>query len=128
MELIMAKSLLLVDDSATMRKIILRTLRMAGLDIDSFEEAGDGNEAIEKLKEKTVDIILCDINMPGMGGLEMVKEVRKMESCANTKIIMISTESAEELIEGVLADGANGYVTKPFTPESIQENLAPFMN
>ena len=124
----MAKSLLLVDDSATMRKIILRTLRMAGLDIDSFEEAGDGNEALEKLKEKTVDIILCDINMPGMGGLEMVKEVRKMDSCADTKIVMISTESAEELIEGVLADGANGYVTKPFTPEIIQENLSPFMN
>jgi len=101
---------------------------MAGLDIDSYEEAGDGNEALEKLKEKTVDIILCDINMPGMGGLEMVKEVRKMDSCADTKIIMISTESAEELIDGVLADGANGYVTKPFTPESIQENLSPFMN
>ena len=124
----MAKSLLLVDDSATMRKIILRTLRMADLDVDSFEEAGDGNEALEKLKEKPVDIILCDINMPGMDGLEMVKEVRKMDSCADTKIIMISTESAEELIEGVLADGANGYVTKPFTPESIQESLAPFMN
>ena len=123
----MAKSLLLVDDSATMRKIILRTLRMAGLDIDTYEEAGDGNEGLEKLAAGPVDIILCDINMPGMGGLEMVKEVRKLDSCADTKIVMISTESAEDLIEGVLADGANGYITKPFTPESIQAELSQYM-
>lgn len=123
----MANSLLLVDDSATMRKIILRTLRMAGLDIDSFEEAGDGNEALEKLAQKPADIMLCDINMPGMGGLELVKKVRENDSYADMKIIMISTESAEELIDGVMADGANGYVTKPFTPEIIQKALAPFM-
>lgn len=123
----MANSLLLVDDSATMRKIILRTLRMAGLDIDSFEEAGDGNEALEKLAQKPADIMLCDINMPGMGGLELVKKVREDAAHADMKIIMISTESAEELIDGVMADGANGYVTKPFTPEIIQKALAPFM-
>lgn len=123
----MAKSLLLVDDSATMRKIILRTLRMAGLDIETFEEAGDGNEALEKLAQAPADIMLCDINMPGMGGLELVKKVRENDACADMKIIMISTESAEELIEGVMADGANGYVTKPFTPEIIQKALTPFM-
>ncbi|AQT66888.1 putative chemotaxis protein CheY [Anaerohalosphaera lusitana] len=123
----MAKSLLLVDDSATMRKIILRTLRMAGLDIDNFEEAGDGNEALEKLNAQPADIMLCDINMPGMGGLELVKKVREMDSCNDTKIVMISTESSDDLIESVMADGANGYVTKPFTPESIQKALSPLM-
>ncbi len=124
----MAKSLMIVDDSATMRKIIMRTVRTSGLEFDRTEEAGNGNEALEKLGAGPVDIMLCDINMPEMSGTELVKEVRKMDSCAKTKIIMVSTESSQEVIDGVIADGANGYITKPFTPEKFQEKLAPFMN
>ena len=124
----MAKSLLVVDDSATMRKIITRTVRKAGLSVDDdIKEAGDGNEALTKLAEAKPDLILCDINMPGMGGLEFVKKVREDATNAEIKIIMISTESAAELIDGVKADGANGYVTKPFTPETIQKELEPYM-
>ena len=124
----MAKTLLVVDDSATMRKIITRTIRKAGLSVDDdIREAGDGNEALEKIGEAPVDIILCDINMPGMDGLEFVKKARELDSCADTKIVMISTESADELIEGVKADGADGYVTKPFTPETIQKELSPYI-
>ncbi len=124
----MAKTLLVIDDSATMRKIITRTIRKAGLSVDDdIREAGDGNEALEKIDEAPVDLILCDINMPGMDGLEFVKKARELESCADTKIVMISTESAEELIESVKADGADGYVTKPFTPETIQKELSPYM-
>ncbi|MBN1818889.1 MAG: response regulator [Sedimentisphaerales bacterium] len=124
----MAKTLMVVDDSATMRKIITRTIRKAGLSVaDEILEAGDGGEALEKLKSSPVDIVLCDINMPGMNGLEFVKQARQDPANANTKIIMISTESAEDLIHGVKADGADGYVTKPFTPETIQKELSPFM-
>jgi len=124
----MAKSLMIVDDSATMRKIIMRTIRMSGLDFSSIGEASNGAEAINKLKEAPVDIVLCDINMPEMTGLEMVKKVRaEMPNCANTKIIMVSTESAQELVDGVIKDGANGFITKPFTPEKFQEKLTPFM-
>jgi two-component system chemotaxis response regulator CheY len=102
---------------------------MSGLEFDVIEEAGNGAEAIEKLTNNPVDLVLCDINMPEMSGLEMVKKVRsELPDCANTKIIMVSTESSEDLIEGVLADGANGYVTKPFTPESFQEKVAPLLN
>ncbi len=75
-----------------------------------------------------VDVILCDINMPEMGGPEVVKKVRELPSCADTKIIMVSTESSQELIDGLLADGANGYITKPFTPEKFQEKLSPLLN
>ena len=124
----MAKSLMIVDDSATMRKIIIRTVRMSGLEFDRTEEAGNGLEALEKLKTSPVDIVLCDINMPEMSGTEMVKQARQLPNCAKTKIIMVSTESAQELIDGVMADGANGYITKPFTPEKFQEKLTPFMN
>ncbi|MBN1125650.1 MAG: response regulator [Sedimentisphaerales bacterium] len=124
----MAKTLMVVDDSATMRKIITRTIRKAGLSVaDEILEAGDGGEALEKIKSNPVDIVLCDINMPGMNGLEFVKQARQDPANANTKIIMISTESADDLIEGVKADGADGYVTKPFTPETIQKELSPFM-
>ena len=123
----MGKSLMIVDDSATMRKIIMRTVGMSGLQFDQTEQAGNGNEAIEKLNAKPVDIMLCDVNMPEMSGTELVKKVRQMDSCNDTKIIMVSTESSQELINSVMADGANGYITKPFTPEKFREKLTPFM-
>ncbi len=124
----MAKSLMIVDDSATMRKIIMRTMRMSGLNFDRTEEAGNGNEALAKLGTEPVDIMLCDINMPEMNGIELVKKVRELGSCARTKIIMVSTESSQEMIDNIIANGANGYITKPFTPEKFQEKLSPFVN
>jgi two-component system chemotaxis response regulator CheY len=72
--------------------------------------------------------MLCDINMPEMPGTELLKKVRELDSCKDTKIIMVSTESSEDLIEGVMADGANDYITKPFTPEKFRLKLARFMN
>lgn len=120
---------MIVDDSATMRKIIMRTVRMSGLEFEQAQEAGNGLEAIEKLNSAPVDIVLCDINMPEMGGLEMVKKIRsEMPECGDTKIVMVSTESSQELIDNIMADGANGYITKPFTPEKFQEKLTPLMN
>jgi two-component system chemotaxis response regulator CheY len=124
----MSKTLMIVDDSATMRKIIMRTVRMSGLEFDSTEEAGNGAEALEKLKTTPIDIVLCDINMPEMSGTEMVKQARQLPNCKETKIIMVSTESSQDLINSVMADGANGYITKPFTPEKFQEKLSPFMS
>ena len=124
----MAKSLMIVDDSATMRKIIMRTVRMSGLEFDSTEEAGNGKEALEKLSNGPVDIMLCDINMPEMNGMELVKKIRELDSCVDMKIIMVSTESSQELINNIISDGANGYITKPFTPEKFQEKLSPLMN
>lgn len=123
----MAKSLMIVDDSATMRKIIMRTVLMSGLDFKRTEEAGNGVEALEKLNAAPVDIMLCDINMPEMTGTELVKKVRELDSCADTKIIMVSTESSQEVMDGAIAGGANGFITKPFTPEKFQKELSPFM-
>jgi len=124
----MAKSLMIVDDSATMRKIIMRTVRMSGLEFEQAEEAGNGVEALEKLNAAAVDIMLCDINMPEMSGTELVKKVRELPACEQTKIIMVSTESSQEIIDDMMANGANGYISKPFTPEKFQEKLSPFMN
>ena len=124
----MAKSLMIVDDSATMRKIIIRTIRMSGLEFDRTEEAGNGVEALSKLNSAVVDLMLCDINMPEMSGPDLVKKVRELPACANTKIVMVSTESSQELIDNLMANGANGYITKPFTPEKFREKLSPFFN
>ncbi len=124
----MAKSLLVVDDSATMRKIITRTIRKAGLSVnDDILEAADGKEALEKLSAGSVDVVLCDINMPEMDGLEFVKKARELDSCANTKIVMISTESSNDVISDAKAEGADGFITKPFTPEKIEKELSPFL-
>jgi two-component system chemotaxis response regulator CheY len=124
----MGKSLMIVDDSATMRKIIMRTVRMSGLEFDRTEEAGSGVEALQKLESGPVDVILCDINMPEMNGTELVKKARELATCSGTKIVMVSTESAQDLIDQVMSDGADGYITKPFTPEKFQEKLAPLLN
>ena len=123
----MSKSLMIVDDSATMRKIIMRSVRMSGLQFDTTEEAGNGVEALEKLNASAVDIILCDVNMPEMNGPELVKKVREMDSCKDTKIVMVSTESSQEFIDELLAGGANDYITKPFTPDKFREKLTPFV-
>jgi two-component system chemotaxis response regulator CheY len=119
---------MIIDDSATMRKIIMKTVRMSGLEFERTEEAGNGAEAIQKLQASSVDIVLCDINMPEMNGIEFVKQARQLDCIKNTKIIMVSTESAQDLIDNLMSSGANGFITKPFTPERFQEKLAPFMN
>jgi two-component system chemotaxis response regulator CheY len=119
---------MIVDDSATMRKIIMRTVRMSGLEFERTEEAGSGVEALEKLQGGPVDVILCDVNMPEMNGTEMVKKARELPHCSETKIVMVSTESAQDLIDQVISDGADGYITKPFTPEKFQEKLTPLLN
>ena len=124
----MAKSLMIVDDSGTMRKIIMRTIRMSGLTFKRTEEAGNGVEALEKLGASPIDILLVDINMPEMGGTELVKRVREIPAYKKTKIIMVSTESSQDIIESVMADGADGFITKPFTPEKFHEKISPFVN
>ena len=124
----MAKSLMIVDDSATMRKIVLRTVRMSGIEFGDTSEAGNGVEALEKLNADPVDIILCDVNMPEMSGPELVKKLRESSDFEDTKIIMVSTESSQDFIDQVMADGANGFITKPFTPEKFKEKLSPYID
>jgi two-component system, chemotaxis family, chemotaxis protein CheY len=123
----MSKSLLIVDDSATMRMIIMKSIRNSGLKFDEPQEAGNGIEALDKLTSGPVDIILCNINMPEMNGVELVKKVRQLASCKDTKIIMVSTESDRGFIENVMALRVNDYITKPFTPNTFREKLARFM-
>jgi two-component system chemotaxis response regulator CheY len=115
-------NILIVDDSSTMRKIISRSLRQAGLAVDEIFEAGDGIEGMAVLQSgKTVNLILSDINMPNMDGLEFVKAARA--TGFNMPIVMITTEGGEDVIAEALASGAKDSIKKPFTPEQLQETL-----
>lgn len=123
----MTKNILIVDDSATMRKIIMRGIRQAGIDNADFKEAGDGIEGLEAMEAGTFDLVLSDINMPNMNGLDFVKEVTT-NVVSPPPIVMITTEGSEEVINEAMSRGAKGYLRKPFTPEKIREIIDPFLN
>lgn len=123
----MGKNVLLVDDSSTMRKIIGRSLRQAGLDFDNIFEAGDGLEALEVLNTEHVDIILSDINMPNMDGISFLRAKAEIEGVKNIPTFMISTETGDDIIGEAKSLGALGAIKKPFTPDKVNEVLGPLM-
>ena len=118
---------LIVDDSSVMRKIIERSLRQAGIDLEKVLEASNGAEALTALHNNTVDLILCDINMPVMDGLEFVRETAKLESARGVPIVMITTEGSESHVVQALTAGARGYIRKPFTPDQVKEHVLPVL-
>ncbi|MGA2979047.1 MAG: response regulator [Terriglobales bacterium] len=118
---------LIVDDSSVMRKIVERSLRQAGVEIEKVLEASNGAEALAALRDNTVDLILCDINMPVMDGLEFVREAAKLESAKGVPIVMITTEGSESHVVQALTAGARGYIRKPFTPDQVKEHVLPVL-
>lgn len=115
---------LIVDDSAAIRKILQRVLRQAEVPIGEVYEAGDGLEALNVLKRQKVGLILSDINMPNMDGLQFLTEVRAIEDWKSVPIVMITTEGSQNKVLEAVQLGASGYVRKPFTAEQIKEKLA----
>src|SRR5579863_8336385 len=118
---------LIVDDSSVMRKIVERSLRQAGIEIEKVFEAGNGAEALVVLRDAKVDIILCDINMPVMDGLEFVKQLPGVENAKGAPVIMITTEGSESHVVQALSAGAKGYIRKPFTPEQVRTHVLPLL-
>lgn len=114
--------ILVVDDSSTMRRIIKNTLARVGY-ADAIE-AENGIDALAKLKEGGISLILTDWNMPEMDGLTFVKTVRSSDSFKKIPIIMVTTESAKAEVVEALKEGVNDYVVKPFTPESLKEKVS----
>jgi len=123
----MGKTVLIVDDSNTMRKIVARSLRQAGIDFDQILEAGDGQEALDVLGVNKVDVVLCDINMPNMTGLEFLKAKAEDDAIKDIPVIMISTETGADIIDEAKSYGAKGAIKKPFTPDLINETLGPLL-
>lgn len=118
---------LIVDDSSVMRKIVERALRQAGLDLTRVLEAGSGGEGLELLEQERVDLIVSDINMPNMDGLEFLRQVQRRSLAEGVPIVMITTESGEEHVREALAAGAQGYIRKPFTPDQVRDRVLPLL-
>ena len=116
------KKVLLVEDSPTMRRIILNSLVRIGF--NNVIEAENGADALEKLKEqKTVDLILTDWNMPEMNGEEFVRNLRSNASYKNIPVLMITTRGMKDDVLTAIKLGVNGYIVKPFTPDMLQKKI-----
>ena len=109
----MSKTILIVDDSNTMRKIVSRSLRQAGLDCDNLLEAGDGQQALEVLAANKVDLVLSDINMPNMNGIEFLRAKAENPAIKDIPVVMISTETGADIIGEATSLGAKGAI--PFS-------------
>jgi two-component system, chemotaxis family, chemotaxis protein CheY len=118
---------LIVDDSSVMRKIVERSLRQADIQLAEVVEASNGMEALAALNEKKVDLILCDINMPVMDGLEFVKSLPKVANAKGVPVVMITTEGSEGHVVQALSAGARGYIRKPFTPDQVKDHILPVL-
>jgi two-component system chemotaxis response regulator CheY len=114
---------LIVDDSSVMRKVVARALEQGGVLLAEILEAGNGSEALEILRRHKVDLILSDINMPVMDGLEFVRNLKGVENAQGVPVVMITTESSESHVREAISSGATGYIRKPFSPDQMKEQV-----
>lgn len=113
--------ILIVDDFSTMRRIIKNLLRELGF--NNTEEADDGLTALPMLKSSSFDLLVTDWNMPGMQGIDLLKEVRADEKLSEIPVLMVTAEQKKEQIIEAAQAGVNGYIVKPFTAAILQEKL-----
>lgn len=112
----MGKTIMIVDDSASLRQVVAIALKGAGYDV---LEAQNGQDALNKLDGKKINLIISDVNMPVMDGISMVKEVKKLPAYKFTPIIMLTTEGADDKKKEGQAAGAKAWIVKPFQPEQM---------
>jgi len=115
----MAYNILVVDDSKTIRSVLTKTLKLTGLDMGQIITAADGKEALEYLRHNWIDLVLTDLNMPVMTGLELIDEMAKDGLLNDVPVIVISTEGSVTRIEELKQKGIREYIRKPFTPEVV---------
>ncbi|MCD6288718.1 MAG: response regulator [Candidatus Hydrogenedentes bacterium] len=115
----MALNILVVDDSATVRSIMAKTFKIAGLNVGELHEAENGKEALDILADHWIDIVFADINMPVMGGVEMVEKMSADGLLNTIPVVIVSTEGSTTRMEQLRAKGISGYIRKPFTPEIL---------
>jgi two-component system chemotaxis response regulator CheY len=118
----MAINVLVIDDSAVMRKIVIRDLKLGGIPLGVILEAEDGLQGLELIGKNTVDLILADINMPKMSGLEFFNRTRLLPSTAKIPFVFVSSESASSTLDFLISQGAL-LVHKPFTPDVLIKTI-----
>jgi two-component system, chemotaxis family, chemotaxis protein CheY len=120
-------SVLIVDDSAVMRKIVERSLRQAGIELDKVLEADSGATALAVIQQTVPDMIFSDVNMPTMDGIEFIRQLQSVESAKGVPVVMITTEGSQTRVMEALSLGAQGYIRKPFTPDQVRAQVAPLL-
>lgn len=123
----MAFNVLIVDDSLTMRSVIKKTIKVSGFKVGEYFEAADGKEALKILADAWVDLVLTDINMPNMNGLELIAEMNNDQILSSIPVVMVTTEGSEKSVQKSMEMGAKGYIKKPFQPEDIKRMLNSIM-
>lgn len=113
--------ILVADDSSTMRRILKMTLAKCGY--DDVTEASDGQEAVTLCEQQSFDCVLTDWNMPNMDGLELILRLRALPAYSKTPIMMVTTEGAKDDVIEALTRGANAYIVKPFTPDTLKGKM-----
>lgn len=113
-------SILVVDDSASLRSMVTFTLKQQGYDV---VEAGDGQEALGKAKSGKFDLVLSDVNMPVMDGITFCTELRKLPAFKFVPVLMLTTESSDDMKQKGKAAGATGWLVKPFNPEKLLSTI-----
>jgi two-component system chemotaxis response regulator CheY len=119
----MSYSVLIVDDSRITRAMIKRTLGLCGLVFREIHEAEDGLAALEVLRELWIDIVLTDLHMPRMNGMELVDHMAKEDLLSSIPVIVVSSDQSEARIEELAQKGVRSYLKKPFRPESLRDVL-----
>ena len=122
----MAVNVLVVDDSGVMRAMIIKTIRLSGLQVGEIHQAADGQEGLEALNQHWIDLVIADINMPVMNGEEMIDHMLKTPDFKDIPIVVISTEGSRTRIERLQNKGAR-FIHKPFTPEIIRDTVKEFL-
>ena len=120
------RTILVVDDSPTMRRMIMASLR--GIDNVGFDQGASGLEAIERLALAPVDLVVLDLNMPDMHGLEVLRFVRSHERFGELPVVVLTTRGDEESRQAALRDGATTYLTKPFEPASFAKEIRALLD
>lgn len=114
-------TILTVDDFSTMRRIIRNILRQLGY--NNIVEAEDGTEAFQTLQSETIDFVISDWNMPQMSGLELLKAIRADDNLKDIPVLLVTAEALKENVIEAVKAGANGYIVKPFTAETLKEKI-----
>ena len=117
----MAYNILVVDDSAIVRAVIKKTLTIAGVDVGELFNAANGQEGLDIVAGQWIDLVIADINMPVMGGIEMLEKMSADGLLTTIPVIIVSTEGSATRIEELKKKGVSAYIRKPFTPELIRE-------
>ena len=114
---------LVVDDSKVMRRMVVRSLELSGLEISEVQEAESGTDALDVLHRMWIDVVLCDVHMPKMSGVELVRRMSEDRLTASVPVVMVSSDRNQAQIDELHSLGVRGYVIKPFQPEALARTV-----